>query len=71
MVNTIGTRGAAPQGLADEVIIDTITEYLTEADKKVLNAVYKTVIKTSEEVALPRSIKKVLHPQWQSSLRFE
>ena len=62
MVNTI----------ADEVIIDTITEYLTEADKKVLNAVYKQVIKTSEEVTLPRSIKKVLHPQWQSSsLRFE
>ena len=61
MVNTI----------ADEVIIDTITEYLTEADKVVLNAIYKTVIKTSEEVALPRSIKKVLHPQWQESLRFE
>ena len=61
MVNTI----------ADEVIIDTITEFLTEADKGVLNAIYKTVIKTSEEVALPRSIKKVLHPQWQESLRFE
>lgn len=61
MVNTI----------ADEVIIDTITEFLTEADKGVLNAIYKTVIKTSEEVALARSIKKVLHPQWQESLRFE
>jgi hypothetical protein len=61
MVNTI----------ADEVIIDTITGYLTEADKKVLNAIYKTVIKTSEEVALPRSIKKVLHPHWESILRFE
>ena len=60
MVNTI----------ADEVIIDTIMEYLTEADKVVLNSIYKTVIKTSEEMALPRSIKKVLHPQWQS-LRFE
>ena len=61
MVNTIG----------DEVIIDTIMEYLTEADKKVLNAVYKQVIKTSEEVALPRSIKKDLHHHWLSSLRFE
>ena len=61
MVNTI----------ADEVIIDTITGFLTEADKVVLNAIYKTVIKTSEEVTLPRSIKKVLHPQWQESLRFE
>jgi hypothetical protein len=61
MVNTI----------SDEVIIDIITEYLTEADKVVLNAIYKTVIKTSEEVTLPRSIKKVLHPQWESSLRFE
>jgi len=60
MVNTI----------ADEVIIDTIMEYLTEADKVVLNSIYKTVIKTSEEMALPRSIKKVLHPQWQS-IRFE
>ena len=61
MVNTI----------ADEVIIDTITGYLTEADKKVLNAVYKQVIKTSEEVTLPRSIKKVLHPHWERNLRFE
>lgn len=71
MVNTIGTRGTAPQGLADEVIIDTIMGYLTEADKKVLNVIYKQVIKTSEEAVLPRSIKKVLHPQWESNLRFE
>lgn len=57
--------------IVDEVIIDTTTDQLTEAEKKVLNDIYKKVIKTSEEMVLPLGIQKDLHHQWQSSLRFE
>jgi len=57
--------------IVDEVIIDTTTDQLTEAEKKVLNDIYKKVIQSSNEMVLPQSIKKDLHHQWLSSLRFE
>lgn len=57
--------------IVDEVIIDTTTDQLTEAEKKVLNDIYKKVIQSSNEMVLPQSIKKDLHHHWLSSLRFE